>query len=50
MPFMETWYYVPDIRWMSRGKILFTYRKVFPAIMKVLQGIGYLPPQFKDSQ
>jgi len=40
MPFMETWYYVPETRWMSRGKILFMFRKGFPAIMKFLQGRG----------
>lgn len=49
IPFMETWYYVPETRWMSRGKILCTFRKGFPAIMKFLQGRGDLPPQFKDS-
>jgi hypothetical protein len=25
MPFLETWCYIPEARWMSRGNILFGF-------------------------
>jgi len=38
------------VRWLSRGKILFTFQELLPAIMEFLQDRGDLPPQLKDSQ
>jgi hypothetical protein len=39
-----------DIHWLSRGKDLFRFQELLPAIVEFLQDRGDLPPQLKDSQ
>jgi hypothetical protein len=39
-----------EVRWLSRGKVLFRFQKLITAIMLFLQDRGDLPPQLKDSR
>jgi hypothetical protein len=39
-----------EVRWLSRGKVLFRFQELFPATVEFLQDRGDLPPQLKDSR
>jgi hypothetical protein len=39
-----------EVRWLSRGKVLFRFQEPLPAIVEFLQDTGDLPPQLKDSR
>jgi hypothetical protein len=39
-----------EVRWLSRGQVLFRFQELLPAIVEFLQDRGDLPPQLKDSR
>jgi hypothetical protein len=39
-----------EVRWLSRGKVLFRFQELLPAIVEFLQDRDDLPPQLKDSR
>jgi hypothetical protein len=39
-----------EVRWLSRGKVLFRFQELLPAIVEFLQDRGDLSPQLKDSR